>query len=1149
MTTPPPDHRARLEAATNFDRNVVVTAGAGTGKTTLLVDRCVNLLMRNKPEAVKVTEFVALTFTNKAANEMKARLRDRLERLAGDGAAPAQAARDAGADEVEALCRRNDGLKPNDVRERAGEALQHLERAHIGTIHHFAASLLRLYPLQTGLDPGFRDGDERLLKGHFDTAWALWLDGELSSTGPGTGEWKRALANFTLDRLGALARKLCAEDVDLDRLQSPGAGDGAHPDLLVWLRKLDATARNLSERYPPPGANALERALPVALGIVTAAAGGGAEASAPTLDDLRLLEADVSRRPKNWTPEDHERARDLIADARRLAAVDPRERERLCALLAPFARETRADLTRKGLVTFDGLLVRARDLLRDHPRIREDLKSRFKAILVDEFQDTDPLQYEILLWLCEERAQHAGHWRDIRLTPGKLFVVGDPKQSIYGFRGADIEAYLKVVQEVIEFQDGAGYPLTANFRSDPRILDVVNDVFGRLIEEKAGLQPEYNALQSGLQRPAETPDPERNRPPVRVRRVTMKGRMNVEQARLLEAASLARWLDEEVLRGRTLLRDRDGKGMPAMPGHVAFLFRGLTNVAIYLEALRRRGIGYVVTGERSFFDAQEVQGVVNLLRAIDNPQDRLALVGVLRSPLGGHDDNEIHALGRKRLLDYRAVSWTRGADLPGTTRDLYRRLLELHREAPFLEAGQAVALVLRELPLFVLAAGTGAGAQAVANLEKVRLVAEETGGTLKEVVAELERRMLGREPEPESPLEEEGLDAVRIMSIHAAKGLEFPIMVLADALAGSGRGGREDVQIQRDWATGLTGFHVGDLWDLPGVFIEAKRRQRDEYERRRLLYVAMTRPRDRLVISFANQGDGKARRDSLLALLEDGGESELTHAGHEDRPIVVPTGDGQMEVEVVVEEPEALGGSRHEESPAADADDGSVYEDRWRRRREVWEERNRQIVFRSPTGSRPAGEAGESETERRRGRRRSGARDFDRDTALKLGVVAHGVLEHWDFQTARIAQDLADAIALHTAALPAEERAIVIRELKDMWPTFTESTIYDELRTARIVGREMPFLMPWNGQQIMEGRIDLVYERDGRLYVADYKTDRLTAEEIGQTMDEYDHQASVYTEAVQRCLDRDVAAFRLILLRLGRAVDVPLKVNGGSPVP
>ena len=133
------------------------------------------------------------------------------------------------------------------------------------------------------------------------------------------------------------------------------------------------------------------------------------------------------------------------------------------------------------------------------------MKTRFKAILVDEFQDTDPLQYEIILWLCEEPSRRAASWRDIRLTPGKLFVVGDPKQSIYGFRGADIAAYLQVVKEVIQAQNGVEYRLTANFRSDARILDVVNGVFEHLIREEPGLQPEYIALQPGPVHPRRRP--------------------------------------------------------------------------------------------------------------------------------------------------------------------------------------------------------------------------------------------------------------------------------------------------------------------------------------------------------------------------------------------------------------------------------------------------------------------------------------------------------------------------------------------------------------------------------------------------------------------------------------------------------------------
>ncbi len=1207
MTAPPADDLERRRATTTFDRNVVVTAGAGTGKTTLLVERCVNLLMR-PPDPVRMTELVALTFTNKAANEMKARLRDRLEDLAGRRAGR-PATEEAETATIDTLRARPPLITTDDIRSRAREALQQLEGARIGTIHSFAAALLRLYPLEAGLDPRFREDDGSLRKRRFDVGWRLWLDEELSGTGPRTAEWKQVLGRFSLDRLGELALALCAENVDLDGLQRPGAPDDPGSILGKWLRELARTATDLIARHPKQRKQRQElkikQALAVARKVIAAVeearpdpGGKHREAAgmrtAPTggvaLDDkeMDLLQDDVGEPKKGWSQEDHKRARDLITDARGLARVDPAEIHRLCALLAPFARQCREDFARNGLVTFDGLLVRARNLLRDHPRIREELKTRFRAILVDEFQDTDPLQYEILLWLCEEPSRRAGNWRDIRLAPGKLFVVGDPKQSIFGFRGADIGACMKVVKEVIQAQDGVECRLTANFRSDPRILDVVNGVFEHLIREKPGLQPEYIPLQPGLDRTGEEPagpelrdagsdsrtstrhlpvgeEPagpehgdgpdghgpmeavawpekravarrgggapaERSRRPVRVRRVTRTGaKPDADEARRMEAASLARWLKEEVL-GHAFFQDRDGKRVRVEPGHVAFLMRALRNVQVYLEALRRNDIGYVVEGERDFYAAQEVIDAVNLLRAVDNPHDRLALVGVLRSPVGGQDDAEIFALGRRNLLDYRAAADHRWVDLPRSVMDLYQRLFGLHREVRFLEAAKAVERIFRELPLSVLAASRRSGRQAVANLEKVRLVAEEAGangsGTLKDVVAELERRVREEENESENLLEEETLDAVRIMSIHRAKGLEFPVVVLVDALAGVNHRSGPPAEVLQDWATGLVGIHIDDLWSLPGVFLQAKRREREAYEQRRLLYVAMTRPRQQFVVSFAERQQD--RGDSMVSMIDEATGGALAQA----TPPVVACGMGEMAVEVAEEDPEAKEHGDGLSAPPPDTTDWSWYEDLWARRRSDYEARQTPL-FLTPTRLKAAGEADEA-------RRRT--RGLERDTALALGSLAHQVLEHWDFRTTRIEEDLDGAIARHAPELPAAQH----REMKAIWATLTGSPVYEELRSARILGRELPFVLPWDGQ-IMEGRIDLVYERQGQVYVADYKTDQVTDEDIAEVMHDYRHQARIYTEAVRRTLNRDVAAFRLILLRLGRGVDVPVEADGGTP--
>jgi len=768
LTTPSPvDSTDRERATTTFDRNIVVTAGAGTGKTTLLVDRLVNLLMR-EPNPLRITDIVALTFTNKAANEMKARLRSRLESYVVYDPADPVPTSDAARKEFESL-RSRYHLSSEELDRRAREALRYLERSEIGTIHSFAASLLRLYPLDAALDPQFHEDDGSLFVKHFDASWTLWLDEELSGHGPQTETWKRVLGRVSLEQLREVALGLCSESIDLAPLHQRASREHTHAALKQWLTQLEDEVSELIACHPKE--RRIERTLFIARNVIRTATKESVE-DAITDEDRRALERTSPNAPRDWAPEDYAQARELIRIARALMQVDRPFTRELMSLLAPFASDCRDAFAREGLVTFDGLLVRARNLLRDRPRIRNELKSRFRAVLVDEFQDTDPLQYEILLWLCEEPQRYATDWHDIALVPGKVFVVGDPKQSIYAFRGADIGAYLEVVQEVIQAQNGLECRLTTNFRSEVGIVQVVNGVFENLIQRRETLQPEYIAID-----PGDTAESTNLIPPVVLRKVRSSDEApNADTARQLEAESLARWLENEVL-GRVFFRARDGRQVVVQPGHVAYLMRSLTQVQSYLEPLRSRGIGYVVEGERSFYATQEVIDVVNLLRAIDNPHDRLALVGVLRSPIGGQNDHQLFELSRRSLLDYRLIASPRWVDLPRSLAGVYQRLFRLHRETQSLTVGKAVARVFEDLPVPLLAASTLGGEQAVANLEKVREIAEEMGGrgpaTLKEVVAELERRVQNIEEEPENALDEETLDAVAQAIAGRAEGMEF----------------------------------------------------------------------------------------------------------------------------------------------------------------------------------------------------------------------------------------------------------------------------------------------------------------------------------------------------------------------------------------
>ncbi|MGE5216146.1 MAG: UvrD-helicase domain-containing protein, partial [Chloroflexota bacterium] len=313
------DADERERAVATFDRNLVVTAGAGTGKTTLLVDRLAHLLLRN-PEPLRITEIVALTFTNKAANEMKLRLRDRLQgylavRLDREPAGNVQ--RKAKAD-VEALLARYQ-LSKDDLDGRIHDALRNIERSDIGTIHSFAATLLRLYPLEAGVDPQFNEDDGAQFDRLFDEQWDLWLDHELSLRSPQTDNWKAVLGKVNLDHIKALAKSLASETVELKRAGDDGR---AIPQALkVWLNQLEARAASLSESYPDERMN--EKLVRAAQAVIQAYGGNG-PASSSDLSEARALlaEKSISRALKGWSSEDIGAAQALVRIAKGLCQVD-----------------------------------------------------------------------------------------------------------------------------------------------------------------------------------------------------------------------------------------------------------------------------------------------------------------------------------------------------------------------------------------------------------------------------------------------------------------------------------------------------------------------------------------------------------------------------------------------------------------------------------------------------------------------------------------------------------------------------------------------------------------------------------------------------------------------------------------------------------
>ena len=1107
------DREARESAETTFDRNVVVVAGAGTGKTTLLVNRLIHLLMR-EPHPVAITQIVALTFTNKAATEMKLRLRERLTVLARAGA-DATRVLDGGAVSVGDLGGRYN-IASDEIAARAAAALQDLEKAQIGTLHSFAAHLLRLHPLESAVDPAFQEDDGLRFDEHFTMAWDIWVDHELSRQGTQHRLWRILLESTTLEEVRGFTYSLCSDLVDVEAIRRQLETPHPDPMLVEWASQISRRAQALLDAHDRPKRRKIEQMLAATISFMTLLAERGAGAVQELDPSMRTwLDKEVGNEAGGWEQSDFLDAVRLIDVAQRLQSVDQQFFIHLLTVVAPLVQSIRASFADKGWLSFDGLLARARRLLWEQPAVRERIKQDYRAVLVDEFQDTDPVQYEIILAVSERAGGHAIKWQDIMLEPGKLFIVGDPKQSIYAFRRADIEAFDRVLEKIAA-DGGVIHTLATNFRSDAAVLGPVNDVFDRLLVRQPLVQPANVRLESHPQRRTGNLDagvfiqitaPRQEDEP-----------FDAAGASRAEGEVLARWLKEDIL-----------SRLNVSAGHIAFLFRKLTQADAYLDALRRYNIPYVIEGEKHFYRRQEVIDLINVLRVLDHPHDHIALVGVLRAPLGGFTDRDIYDLHQAGLLDYLNETGMAKWSHPRApaVRRLYGHLAWLHQEVAAVPLAEAIQLVFERLPVLDLAAASLHGEQAVANLLKMKETAAALSDrphlTLSGFVELMMSRLDEQPDEAESPLAEESSDAVQVLTIHKAKGLEFPVVVLPGLQQGNARE-RTTPAILYDWSSGTYGLSLGKLRTLGSVLVHEKRAVREEAERKRVLYVGMTRAKELVLLSASVTA--RSVGENVLDWLQGIGIGEVGSATTQALKI------GSSAIpHRVVPAPDRKWPRRSLATMAATpVIDPATIAELWNKRTARWEAaraRSRHVTPTSlsqnaePVGPRPLTSA------------------HDPQASRLVGVVAHRILERWDFANAP--SRLLDQIppSLQNLLSPEDElhAPVIADSLIEIFTRFGRSDSYARLRSATIVGREVPFIMAWGERQVMEGVIDLIYRLDGRTWIADYKTDQVTESEAPHRAIRYSQQAAIYREAGSRCLGLSEVSFQFLFLRAGVGVE------------
>jgi ATP-dependent helicase/nuclease subunit A len=798
-------------AAVEATGEVFVSAGAGTGKTAVLVERFTRAVV---DRGLDVDSILVITYTRRAAGELRTRIRHAL----------------------------GERERPDLARE--------LDGAWISTIHGFCLRLLKAYPFAAGLDPRFRELDENQGAVIRSEAFAQAL---AEFCADGDDDRLRLLATYGA---GGLRRMLTGV---YSTLRSAGRDlrldIGGRPELAERLEELQEAARTLAADV---SATDLQRS--------------NAQELLALLDrdsrPDRLMELSGFR-ASGERAASYEDARRSVEQAA-LDEAAARDRDLLQELLTRFAGVYAEAKARESALDFEDLQLAARDLLRDHPEIRERESLRFRSIMVDEFQDTNQLQVELVDLL--------------RGPAAELFFVGDEFQSIYGFRHADVGVFRERRAQAEQL-----LPLTQNYRSRPEVLAAVNELFG------AHFGDEFQQLHAA----AEFPDPVFGHPVELL--VTDKASYKDTGVhwRRAEARAVARRVRELVDAG------------VASAGEVVLLFAAGTDAEWYEDELRKAGLPtYRATG-KGYFGQQQVVDLLGYLRLLHNRYDDRALLTVLASPFVGLSNDALALL--RRAASRRPLFAGLERTLPPGLDERDERLLLAFRQRfdrlaaalPRLSLERLCERVVSEHDYDLAVLARPDGRRRYANLRKLARLArsyEELRGPDVEGFVRFvaEQEAVGAR-ELEAVAEEEGADAVRLLTIHAAKGLEFKVVIVADAGRDKAPPSADEILALSD---GRFGFRVADpaTSKRRGAFdyeaVKDARSAEEEAEKLRLYYVAMTRAKERLIVSGSIDREKTADRSTpigwVLARLEVG--EELTADG--DGPVELARGDARLVVRV-----------------------------------------------------------------------------------------------------------------------------------------------------------------------------------------------------------------------------------------------------------
>lgn len=1059
------------------DLTLFVNAGAGSGKTAALVRRVLTLVLRDK---IRLSTIAAVTFTEKAGAELRDRLRAEFEEQWRTGGVNQEAAQ---------------------------RALDDLDGAPIGTLHAFAQRLLMEHPINAGLPPIIEVLDEVGSSVAFEDRWAELQTALLDDDEVAPALLLGMTLGLNLQHVRSLAL-LLGKDWDLigERVLLPAAVTFRIPDLSAFMRQA-AEVAGLVQLCTAADDKLLPKFQQLGALVQELNSAPDVESSFRVMDDIAAIKYSNGQKG-NWLLQVSEirasgaelstRATALLADV-----LDQCVRH-VTRWLAERVLESAQIRRRDGTLEFHDLLVLSRELLRRDDDVRTAVHQDYQRVLLDEFQDTDPIQIELATRICAGSAGHAHRWQDIAVPAGRLFVVGDAKQSIYRFRRASIATYLQAQHFI-----GEPASLTTNFRTVKPILDWINAVFGALIQEHPDAQPAYVPLHCA--RPDEGKGPA----------VTVLGahahsdQLNAAGLREREAADVAAAIRQALDQGWQVFDEPQQRWRSARPGDIAVLVPARTSLPFLQEALENAGIPHRAEASSLVYQAPEIRDLLACARAIADTTDQLALVTVLRSPLFGCGDDDLWAWKHDRGT---FSIFSPHADHPLSTGPVGAALTYLrglsHR-ASWLTPSQVITEIITDRRMFEIAA-TGhrhrdSWRRMRFVLDQARAWSEVSHGGLRAYLAWAAHQGQETTRVAEAVLPETDADAVRIMTIHAAKGLEFPIVIMSGMTSQP----RRSQGVQLLWPPGdgyaakLTKtIQTGDFQAALPVD-----EQMDGYEKLRLLYVAATRARDHLIVSL-HRVDGSMTSTAAKAIADAQGAT--------------------------VADAVEFGGYDYQVSPAevAPVSLPPAFQE-WLATIEVARARTRVVPAISASGLEGTEPAIALVHHPDPGLAK-GPRDLELPPWTKgrygsaVGRAVHAVLQSVDLGAG---SGIDDAVAAQSVAEGVVGQVQLVRSL-------VESALASDLTkraATREHWRETYVGTVLNDGTVLEGYIDLIYREDnGELVIVDYKTDAVPTGAVESRVTYYKPQMDAYCQALAAATGYPVSA---TLLFLSPTVSVPVRMG------